>query len=115
MVTISGSCLARNSGSMGFAPASGKSTLTPSLRSGAVIMKMTSNTNMTSMYGTTLISPISLRRRSGLGIGLRLGRLGRLGRSGRAVAMQNRRELLDEGIKPQFQAAHLVGKPVVRD
>jgi hypothetical protein len=29
---------------------------------------MTSNTNMTSMYGTTLISPMSLRRRSGLGM-----------------------------------------------
>ena len=70
MVTISGSCFARNSGSMGFAPASGRSTLTPSLSSGAVIMKMTSNTNMTSMYGTTLISPISLRRRSFAGIGV---------------------------------------------
>src|SRR5579863_159909 len=57
----------------GLAPASGKSTLTPSLSSGAVIMKMTSSTSMTSMYGTTLISPISLRRRSGLGMSVRLG------------------------------------------
>ncbi len=34
---------------MGFAPAVGKSTLTPSLSSGAVIMKMISSTSITSM------------------------------------------------------------------
>ena len=49
MVKMSGSCFARKSASMGFAPASGKSTLMPSLSKGAVIMKMISNTSMTSM------------------------------------------------------------------
>src|ERR1700685_1313286 len=107
MVRIRGSCLARNSGSMGLAPASGKSTLTPSLSKGAVIMKMTKSTNMTSMYGTTLISPMSLRRRSGAGMGLRLTR------SGRPVALQDRGELFHEGVEPQFQAGDLIGKPVV--
>src|SRR6202789_130622 len=109
MVRIRGSCLARNSGARGFAPASGKSTLTPSLSSGAVIMKMISSTSITSMYGTTLISPISLRRRRGLGMGLRLGR------ARRAVALQNCRELFDEGVEPQPQGADLIGKPVVRN
>ena len=32
-------------------------------------MKMTNNTSITSMYGTTLISPINLRRRTFAGIG----------------------------------------------
>src|SRR5271165_1244360 len=105
MVMISGSCLARNAGSMGLAPASGKSTLTPSLSSGAVIMKMTSSTNMTSIYGTTLISPISLRRSTRAML--------RLGRAGRAVALQDRRELFHEGVEPQLQAAHLIGESVV--
>src|SRR5260221_6713943 len=109
MVTISGGCLSMNPGSMGLAPASGKSTLTPSLRSGAVIMKMTSSTSMTSMYGTTLISPISLRRRTSLAIALRLGH------ARRDVALQNRRELLHEGVEPQFQAADLIGQSVVRN
>jgi len=42
---------------------SGRSTSTPRLSSGAVIMKITSSTSITSMYGTTLISDLSLRRR----------------------------------------------------
>jgi hypothetical protein len=40
----------------------------PSLSKGAVIMNMISNTSMTSMYGTTLISAINLRRRAGFGM-----------------------------------------------
>src|SRR5512142_3181164 len=35
---------------------------TPRLSSGAVTMKMISSTSITSMYGTTLISALSLRR-----------------------------------------------------
>ena len=91
----------------GLPPASGSSTLTPSFSSGAVIMNMTRSTNITSMYGTTLISPMSLRRR-----GLPAMRLPRRP-ARRPVALQNGGELLHEGVEAQFQAAHLVGEPVV--
>ena len=42
--------------------ACGRFTSTPTLSSGAVTMKMMSSTSITSMYGTTLISDLSLRR-----------------------------------------------------
>src|SRR5271167_1722472 len=106
IVTTSGWCFANKSASIGRAPASGKSTLTPSLSKGAVIMKMISSTSITSMYGTTLISAINLRRRSGAGIELLL-------HPDRSVALQNGRELFDEGIEPKFQPAHLVREAIV--
>src|SRR6202050_1722458 len=108
MVRISGSCFARKSASIGFAPASGKSTLTPSLSNGAVIMNMIRSTSMTSMYGTTLISPINRRRRCGVGISLSLHPSG-------SVALQDGGELFDEGIEAQLQTADLIGKAVVGD
>src|SRR6202000_101905 len=108
MVRISGSCLARKSASIGLAPASGKSTLTPSFRSGAVIIKMMSSTSMTSIYGTTLISPIKRRRRCREAISLSL-------RPRRAVTLQDRREFLDESVESQFQPADLICEPVVGD
>ena len=44
----------------------GRSTFTPCVSIGAVTMKMISSTSITSMYGTTLISDIGLRRFSGI-------------------------------------------------
>src|SRR5580692_2120161 len=108
MVRISGSCFARKSASIGFAPASGKSTLTPSLSKGAVIMKMISSTNMTSMYGTTLISPINRRRRCDVGICLTL-------HPGGSVTLQDGGELFYKRIEAQLQAADLIGEAVVGD
>jgi hypothetical protein len=55
---------------MGSAAACGNSTLTPWVSSGAVTMKITSMTSMTSIYGTTLISDMGRLRVRCLAIGL---------------------------------------------
>src|SRR5688572_8653196 len=98
------------SGGMGCAPALGNSTFTPSASSGAVIMKMISSTSITSMYGTTLISPMRRRRRvffwtEAMSSSLRAP----------CVALQDGGELFHECVVAQLQAAHLVGVAVVRD
>src|SRR6185436_8952072 len=98
------------SGGIGRAPALGNSTLTPSASNGAVIMKMMSSTSITSMYGTTLISPMRRRRRvffwtEAMSSSLRATR----------VALQDGGELFHERVVAQLQAAHLVGVPVVCD
>src|ERR1700687_4212892 len=88
-----------------FVAAFGRSTLTPCVSSGAVTMNMMSRTSMTSMYGTTLISPISFRRRTPVATSAR-------SRRGR-VPLQNRREFLGEGIEAQLEAIYLVRVAVV--
>src|SRR5690606_15763078 len=76
----------------------------------AVTMKMISSTSITSMYGTTLISPISRRRRlpSAMSVSTRAAARGN-------IALQDRRELLHERVVAQFEAAGLVGVAVVGD
>src|SRR6185295_7888937 len=96
------------SGSSGSAPASGKSTLMPCVRSGAVIMKMMSNTSITSMYGTTLISPMSLRPRLRVDFGISDCPRGR-------VPLQDGGEFLHEGVVTQLEASDLIGVTVVGD
>jgi hypothetical protein len=54
----------------------------PWLSIGAVTMKMISSTSITSMYGTTLISPISLRSRACVPCSLRQSRLRPRGAAG---------------------------------
>src|SRR3954464_14563975 len=100
------------SGGIGFAPALGSSTFTPSVSSGAVIMKMISSTSITSMYGTTLISPMRRRRRppvctDAMGKPLSSGPAG--------VALQDGGELLHEGVVAQLQPADRVGVAVIGD
>src|SRR3982750_1350206 len=100
------------SGGMGRAPAFGSSTLMPSASSGAVIMKMMSSTSITSMYGTTLISPMSLRRRRGCAAAMAPPSGGR---AATGVALQDGGELFHERVVAQFEAAHLVRIAVVGD
>ena len=59
MLTMNGSSWSFDSGSEGFC---GRFTSTPCVNIGAVTMKITNKTNITSIYGTTLISDIGLRR-----------------------------------------------------
>src|SRR5690349_4095035 len=69
--------------------------------SGAVIMKMTSSTSITSMYGTTLIWLIDLR--------------GRIMACRSPLPLQDVGELLDERLEAGREAVHVVGVAVVRD
>src|SRR4051812_18168535 len=101
-----------SSGAMPLACAFGNSTLMPSVSSGAVIMKMISSTSITSMYGTTLISPMRRRRRppvctDAMGKPLSSGPAG--------VALQDGGELLHEGVVAQLQPADRVGVAVIGD
>src|SRR5262249_40726754 len=66
--------------------------------------------SMTSIYGTTWISPIRRRPREVCAMSaLRTGRADRA----RRVALENGGELLDEGIEAHLEARHLVGEAVV--
>src|SRR6185369_5409932 len=96
------------SGGIGRAPALGNCTFTPSVSSGAVIMKMISSTSITSMYGTTLISAMRRRRRV-VCCALAMSDLRT------RVALQDGGELLHECVVAQLEAAHGVGISVVGD
>src|SRR3989442_1585013 len=74
------------------------SSISPGLTSGAVTMKITSSTSITSMYGTTLIWLIGLRYLRMLGLPL-----------------QDVRELLDERLVAHRQAVDVVRIAVVGD
>src|SRR5690348_6151199 len=77
------------------------SCISPGAISGAVIMKITSSTSITSMYGTTLIWLIGLRAR-------------RMARRS-SLSLKNVRELLDERLEPHCQPVYVVREAVVRD
>src|SRR3989442_15510517 len=74
------------------------SSISPGLTSGAVTMKITSSTSITSMYGTTLIWLIGLRYLRMLGLPL-----------------QDVRELLDERLVAHRQAVDVRRITVVGD
>src|SRR5260370_31718883 len=81
--------------------------------SGAVTMKITSSTSITSMYGTTLMSAIARRER-------RLRMLERLeepaiGCSLMRLALQDVREFFDEGLEADRETIDVVRVAVVRD
>src|ERR1700761_3500418 len=80
--------------------------------SGAVTMKMTSSTSMTSMYGTTLMSAIARRELPRM-----LERMGppAIVTSLMCLALQDVREFLDEGLEANGQPIDIVGVAVVRD
>src|SRR6476620_8046772 len=96
------------SGGVGRAPALGNCTFTPSVSSGAVIMKMINSTSITSMYGTTLISAMRRRRRV-VCCTLAMSDLGA------RVALQDGGELFHERVVAQFEPADGVGVTVVGD
>src|SRR5210317_2018993 len=91
--------------SIGSALALGRSTSIPWVSNGAVTMKITSNTSMTSMYGTTLISPMSLRFCSGVAISIP--------QLGACVPVQDAREFFRETVVTIFESNNLVGITVV--
>src|SRR5574337_1863756 len=86
--------------------------------SGAVTMKMISSTSITSMNGTMLIS-LMVRRPRRWARGARAGivRASSVagGRMAAQVAVQDVRELLDEGLELDRDAVDVVREPVVRD
>src|SRR5262245_38185818 len=84
-------------------PTVGRS-ITEGVMSGAVTMKMTSSTSITSMYGTTLISCIGPRLRRSAGMPL-LHRL----------PMKDVRELLHEALEAVGEPLDVVGVTVVGD
>src|SRR3569832_2303662 len=89
---------------MGCDAACGRSTFTPCVSSGAVIMKMMSSTSITSMYGTTLIS--AMRRVSAL----------RSSHTSRArLPLQHRGKFLQEVVIAIDDAVELGRVAVVRD
>src|SRR5690606_7562821 len=91
----------------------GRSTLTPSVRSGAVTMKITSSTSITSMYGTTLISLIwrLTRRLDGTYTRLSPG----AGRGRRRLAVDDAQELLEEYLVAADELLGGVAETVVGD
>ena len=102
-------------------PTLGRST-TPVVISGAVTMKMISSTSMTSMNGTMLISLIVRRREprwrtAGIGASLAhaAGRRRRRRRHRAGVALQDVRELLDEGLELDGDAVDVAREAVVGD
>src|SRR5262245_55284425 len=82
------------------------SSTSPGVISGAVTMKITSSTSITSTYGTTLIWFMNCLRR-------RIGRAFR--RSARRLPLQDVRELLHEALEPHCQAFDVVRVAVVGD
>src|SRR5690348_11983583 len=102
-------------------------SITAGVMSGAVTMKITSSTSITSMYGTTLISCIGPRlRRAGIKFGdgalipypwRRSPGLRELGLRPRSsldrLAMQDVRELLHEALEAVAQPLDVVGVAVV--
>src|ERR1700733_535913 len=108
---------------IGSAAAFGRSTLMPWVNSGAVIMKTISSTSITSIYGTTLMSPMSRRLplvRAGISAPCPHRRrrgwtgTGRYpGRTTPGIALQNGRQLLHECVVAQFEAARLIGVAVI--
>src|SRR5210317_755160 len=70
-------------------------------------MKITSSTSMTSIYGTTLISAMSLRFFSAVGMSA--------SQLGPCVAVQNAREFFRKAVVTVFESHDLVGVAVVRD
>src|ERR1017187_513044 len=102
---------------MASAAAFGRSTLMPWVSNGAVIMNTISSTSITSMYGTTLMSPISRRLplvRAGISApgAARRGR-GHAGGSAPGIPLQNSRQLLHERVVAQLQSTRLVGVAAV--
>src|SRR5690606_32115704 len=95
------------------APVLGRSTGTPTTRSGAVTMKMMSSTSITSTKGVMLISAM----------GWRLAPLARGGWIVAAIsglpviqaAGEDGRELVHEGLQPVGVAVHVGGELVVGD
>src|SRR6188474_2062709 len=103
------------SGGIGFAPALGSWTFTPSASRGAVIMKMISSTSITSMYGTTLISPMRRRRRRvGCAAAISVP-LAHFSGAATGVTLQDGGELFHERVVAQLQATDLVRIAVVGD
>src|SRR4030095_6564976 len=86
---------------------------TPRLSSGAVTMKMISSTSITSMYGTTLISALSLRRlrvRPDCMVQYSTALVACAGSAfiHMRLALQDRREFLDEVLVAGLDALELV-------
>src|ERR1700754_561090 len=79
--------------------------------SGAVTMKMTSSTSITSIYGTTLMAAIARRELPRM-----LERMGPLAIADSLVrlTLQDVRELFDEGFETDCQAVDIVSVAVVR-
>src|SRR4051812_33215066 len=103
-ITDTGRCLAL--------PTEGRST-TPVVISGAVTMKMISSTSITSMNGTMLISLIVRRRLPPRW--LTFGISDALCGGGADVALQDVRELLDEGLELDRDAVDVAREAVVGD
>jgi hypothetical protein len=74
-------------------------------------MKMMSSTSITSMYGTTLISDLSLRRRPRM---LLLNAMVLSSSRSARLALQDVREFLDEAFEADREAVDVVGEAVVR-
>src|SRR5437868_8558554 len=81
--------------------------------SGAVTMKITSSTSITSMYGTTLMSAIARRERPPRMLD-RMG-LPAMACSLLGLTLQDVRELFDEGLEADREAVDVVRVAVVRD
>src|SRR5690349_19056182 len=91
------------------APVSGRSTSTPCVSSGAVIMKMISSTSITSMYGTTLISCARRRlRRTAVSPAISARHLAQ-------AALEDAGQLVREGVEARLEAVDLVGEEVIGD
>src|SRR5690606_1304639 len=105
--TTIGSCLL----SSALALERGRSTSKLSVSSGAVTMKMINSTSMTSMYGTTLISDLSLRRlRRPMALMADSSR-GSVVYAG--LALQDGAELVGKGLKTNGHALHARREAVV--
>src|SRR3569832_109959 len=100
---------------MGCAGAEGRSTFTPCVSSGAVIMKMMSSTSITSMYGTTLISAMRRLRLRGPGVMTRVSALRSSHTSRAGRPLQHRGKFLQEVVIAIDDAGELGRVAVVRD
>src|ERR1700730_8745915 len=81
------------------------SCTSPGVISGAVTMKITSSTSITSIYGTTLIWLIDLRGRRMSGLVQRKS----------SLSLQDVRELFDECLESRGQTIDVVGVAVIGD
>src|SRR3569623_3830048 len=98
---------------MGCDEACGRSTFTPCVSSGAVIINMISSTSITSMKGTTLISAIRRLRLRGPGVIAVVLRLPRSYHSRASLALQDGGKFLGEIVITVDDAVELGGVAVV--
>src|SRR3954451_13068643 len=89
-----------STGVVSLLPTDGRA-ISPGVIRGAVTMKMTSSTSITSMYGTTLIWLMAFR-------GRRIG-------VASALALQDVAELFDEGVEAGGEAIEVVRVAVISD